>query len=352
MQQQLSPAINPHAGKTGWLRLVALWVLAETLLGGFLHGLKLPVTGLLVGGSAMLCIMMLSWHFPKRGSVLKAMLLVMLMKFSLSPHSPFPAYLAVLFQGITGEFLLRGRHFFLLKCLLFGFLGMMESATQRLLVLVFVSGTEIWEALDLWVSKVSSGLGPARFSQWLAFFYLLVHALAGLVLGGLGYRLISAPQDNFPHLNPVERTLPSAAKTTRQKYRIAGPAIAILAFSTWLLLEISWLKLPGKQFFFVPLILRMIWLYGILVYLLLPLLDRMFRKFLSGKAAAYSATLEEIKEILPEMLSLVNQAWTYRKQNSLGMLPFLQLLIFTILQADEKNLHPARREESREVIDP
>jgi hypothetical protein len=61
--------------------------------------------------------------------VLKAMMLVMLMKFSLSPHSPS---LAVLFQGICGEFLLRSRRFFLLKYLLFDFLGMMESAGQRL----------------------------------------------------------------------------------------------------------------------------------------------------------------------------------------------------------------------------
>jgi hypothetical protein len=43
-----------------YLRLLAIWVLAESFLGGLPHGLKLPVNGLLVAGSAMLCIMLIS----------------------------------------------------------------------------------------------------------------------------------------------------------------------------------------------------------------------------------------------------------------------------------------------------
>jgi len=337
--------MNPDSRQNDsvFLRLVALWVLAESFLGGLLHGLKLPVTGLLVGGSAMLCIILIAWHFPKRGSVLKAMMLVMMMKFSLSPHSPFPAYLAVLFQGITGEFLLRGRRFFLLKCLLFGFLGMMESAVQRLLVLVFISGTEIWEALDLWVSKVSAGLGPARFSQWLALAYLLVHALAGLAFGRLGYRLISAPQDNLPRLR-AEGALPLPQREARRKRGLAGPVIAVLAFICWLLPETGVLQWPGKQYFFIPLILRMVWLYGLLVYLLVPVLDSIFRKFLAGKSAAYSGKLEEIKELLPEMLSLVRQAWKMRKKQGQASRSFLQVLVFNILQPNEKNPDTERSE--------
>ena len=337
--------MNPDSRQNDsvYLRLVALWVLAESFLGGLLHGLKLPVTGLLVGGSAMLCIMPMAWHFPKRGSVLKAMMLVMLMKFSLSPHSPFPAYLAVLFQGITGEFLLRGRRFFLLKCLLFGFLGMMESAVQRLLVLVFISGTEIWEALDLWVSKVSSGLGPARFSQWLALAYLLVHALAGLALGRLGWTLVSDSGNHFPRLQP-ENVLAVSPKSGKKKRSIAGPFFALLALMLWMMLKSDLYPFAAKVPFYVPLLLRMVWLYGLLVYLLVPVLDGIFRKFLAGRAAAYSGTLEEIKELLPEMLSMVRQAWKMRKKQKLGIRSFLQLLVFNILQTNEKNPDTERGE--------
>ena len=328
---------SPLQNNTTWLRLVALWVLAESFLGGLLHGLKLPVTGLLVGGSAMICIQLIAWHFPNRGSVLKAMMLVMLMKFSLSPHSPFPAYLAVLFQGISGEFLLRGRRFFLLKCLVFGFLGMMESALQRLLVLVFLSGTEIWEALDVWISKVSSGLGPEKFSHWLAMAYLLVHALAGLVLGILGHKLASAKPSDFPHFQLDGAAIELPKKPRRKNAGFAGHLISLLALAAWLLLESGIFQLPGKAFFFVPLLLRMVWLYGILVYLLVPLLDGFFRKFLAAKAQHYAGTLEEIRKLLPEMLSLLKQSREYSKQNRLGFSGFLRLLIYNILYANEKH---------------
>ena len=333
---------SPLQNNTTWLRLVALWVLAESFLGGLLHGLKLPVTGLLVGGSAMICIQLIAWHFPNRGSVLKAMMLVMLMKFSLSPHSPFPAYLAVLFQGISGEFLLRGRRLFLLKCLVFGFLGMMESALQRLLVLVFLSGTEIWEALDVWISKVSSGLGPEKFSQWLALAYLLIHALAGLVIGILGHKLASSKPSDFPHFQLDGAAIELPEKPRRKKNSIAGHLICLIALAVWLLLESEIFQLPGKVFFFVPLLLRMVWLYGLLVYLLVPMLDGFFRKFLAAKAQHYAGTLEEIRKLLPEMLSLLKQSRDYSKQYRLGFPGFLRLLIFNILYANEKHTHPDR----------
>ncbi len=327
---------------SAWLRLVALWVLAESFLGGLLHGLKLPVTGLLVGGSAMLCIQLIAWHFPNRGSVLKAMIIVMLMKFSLSPHSPFPAYLAVLFQGISGEFLLRGRRFFLLKCLFFGLIGMMESALQRLLVLIFLSGTEIWEALDMWISKVSSGLGPEKFSHWLALAYLLVHALAGLVLGILGHKLASSKLSDFPHFEMDGAAIELPKKPRRKNVGFAGHLISLLALAAWLLLESGIFQLPGKAFFIVPLLLRMVWLYGILVYLLIPLLDGFFRKFLAAKAQHYAGTLEEIRKLLPEMLSLLIQSRDFSRQNRLGFIGFLRLLIFNILYTNEKHTHPDR----------
>ena len=318
---------------TAWLRLVSLWVLAETVLGGLLHGLKLPVTGLLAGGSAMLCIMLISWHFPQKGSVLKAMVLVLLMKFSLSPHSPFPAYLAVFFQGITGEFLLRGRRFFAIKCLLFAFTGMMESALQRLLVMVFISGTEIWDALDLWARKVSSGLGPERLSLWLAAAYLLFHAIAGLFLGWLGWKLVSEQSENLPLLKVKEAAAISIQKKKQKKNQWAGKVLSVLALGVYLLQFFPLIPAIPDLPALVFLLLRMVWMYGLLVYLLVPVLGFFLKKVLAEKVSSRAQTLEQIRNLLPEVLALARAAWQHSRKG----VGFLRLLVFNILYVNEEN---------------
>lgn len=292
------------------MRLVALWVLAESVLGGLLHGLKLPVTGFLVGGSAMICIILIAGYFPKRGSVLNAMMLVMLMKFSLSPHSPFPAYLAVLFQGLAGEFLLRGRKYFLLKCLLFGFLGMMESALQRLLVLVFISGTEIWDALDIWVQKLS--FGPEHISAWLAGAYLMLHALAGLLVGRIGWAMLFGKKTGTRTKNftPVENANLIISEKPVRKIGIAGPVLSLLAFLVYFAPEMHLLPWQIHLPFMVKLLLRIVWLYGLMVFLIVPLLDILFKKILSEKAAQYTEKLEEVRRILPEIAGIAASVWS------------------------------------------
>ena len=49
-----------------YYRLIALWVVCEALLGGIIHGFKLPVSGLIVGSSAVVCICLIAHYVPSR----------------------------------------------------------------------------------------------------------------------------------------------------------------------------------------------------------------------------------------------------------------------------------------------
>ncbi|HEY6503012.1 MAG TPA: hypothetical protein VIZ28_03470, partial [Chitinophagaceae bacterium] len=88
-----------------YYRLIALWVLNEAMLGGIIHGLKIPVSGLIVGGAAVICICLIAWYVPKKGAIIKATIIVAIFKMMLSPQAPPPAYMAVFFQGLMGELL-------------------------------------------------------------------------------------------------------------------------------------------------------------------------------------------------------------------------------------------------------
>jgi len=50
-----------------YYRLIALWALAEALLGGIIHGLRIPVSGLVVGSCAVICICLIAWYAPAKG---------------------------------------------------------------------------------------------------------------------------------------------------------------------------------------------------------------------------------------------------------------------------------------------
>src|SRR6188768_485184 len=96
----IRPLIQPD--RQAYYRLIALWVVCEAFLGGIIHGLRLPVSGLLVGSCSVICICLIAWYNPEKGAILKATIVVAVFKLMLSPQSPFPAYIAVFFQGLMG----------------------------------------------------------------------------------------------------------------------------------------------------------------------------------------------------------------------------------------------------------
>src|SRR3954453_15698067 len=131
-----------------YFRLIALWVVCEALLGGIIHGLHLPVSGLIVGSSAVICICLIAWYAPGKGTILKATLIVAVFKMMLSPHSPLPAYFAVFFQGFLGELLFFNRKYFRIACIFLGILALVESALQRILVMTVVYGKQLRDSVD------------------------------------------------------------------------------------------------------------------------------------------------------------------------------------------------------------
>ena len=88
----IEASINQVNDKTIIKRLTTLWAFSEAALGGLLHGLKVPMRGIFVGGSASVLISLISFFSNRKGTVLKSTLLVIIVKGIVSPHSPLTAY--------------------------------------------------------------------------------------------------------------------------------------------------------------------------------------------------------------------------------------------------------------------
>ena len=81
-------------------RITALWALSEAALGGVLHALHFPLTGLLINSASVIYIVLIAFYSRQAGAILRATMVVLIVKGIVSPHTPLTAYLAVFVQGV------------------------------------------------------------------------------------------------------------------------------------------------------------------------------------------------------------------------------------------------------------
>src|SRR5437868_6134898 len=150
-----------------YYRIIALWVLCEAMLGGVIHAFHIPVSGLIVGSAAVVCICLLAYYVPAPGAIIQATVIVAIFKMMLSPQAPVLAYAAVFFQGALGELLFRNKKFYRASCLLLGFLALLESGFQRIIVLTTVYGNNLWKAINNFINELT---GQKNFTDYSLYF--------------------------------------------------------------------------------------------------------------------------------------------------------------------------------------
>ena len=140
-------------------KLTALWALNESGLGGFLHAFSTPFTGIIVGGISILLISLIAFYAEhKWKAILKALLVVLIIKMAVSPYSPFGAYVAVSFQALFGALLFANFSWKGITLMVLGMVTFLESALQKLLILTIVYGTGFWEAVNIYGASVQKKL--------------------------------------------------------------------------------------------------------------------------------------------------------------------------------------------------
>ncbi|MEY5043774.1 MAG: hypothetical protein RJA19_1001 [Bacteroidota bacterium] len=173
--------------------IAAAWAFSESAVGGLMHGLKLPLTGLTVGGFAVACLAAMAAVVRggrtaderKRWSVLlQATLLVMAVKGLASPHTPATAYVAVGFQGLAAWVSYRLIPWHRLATVVFAVMALTESAVQKALIMTWVYGEDVWTAVDALSASAARQLpGDSTGSVWLLSSYIGLYVIWGAVLG-------------------------------------------------------------------------------------------------------------------------------------------------------------------------
>lgn len=301
--------------------LTILWAFNECALGGLMHAFRIPFTGIFVGGFAVILIGLIA-EFSKRNSkeLVKATLLVVAVKFMVSPQSPIGAYIAVLFQGIFGALIYRVISNFRIASFVFALVAMFESALQKLLTLTILFGKAFWEALNSFLNDIAKVFGSQaeNGSYTLAVIYLSVYHLWGLTLG---FCLSSLPKKlsetgNQKLHNDLSQTVNNYVKQEgAQNSGRSKKAIYKVLFIVVVMLGI--LVYNNSSLGYV--ILRTLAGVIILFFVINPLLKWLLKYVLKKQQLHSQNTVECMINELPRMYALAGGCWQYCKANFKGI---------------------------------
>lgn len=322
-----------------YYRLIALWVLCEAMLGGIIHGFRIPVSGLVVGSAAVICICLIAYYNPSKGVIIKATIIVAIFKMMLSPHSPPPAYIAVFFQGLLGELIFFKRRFYKVACLVFGVLALLESGLQRIIVLTIIYGNDFWKAVNDFINGLTKQKIESNYSLYIAAGYMLLHFFVGLLIGWCAAIIPGRIAKwsvvyNEEIINSGDKDIKLTVNRKKKKYFKKG-----LLF-IWIILVLLYLQsyfkfgeplLPSHlslRIFVRSLIIVLTW-----YFLARPFVEYLLKRWLEKKRSESRQDIEHIMQLLPSTQQIITASWqmSVRDKGLKRIIYFFKILLVNSL---------------------
>ena len=299
-------------------RLTALWALNEAGLGGLIHALRVPFTGIVVGSPAVVLIALIAFFAERKArAILKATVVVLLVKAAASPHTPLPAYVAVSFQGLAGALLFGLLPSIRLGALLLGLLALWQGAVQKLVVMSLLYGRSLWDSVDAvghWIlEKMGSGPGELSPTGWFLIVDLGYYSLAGLATGWLAgaipREIAAALKNPRPAPAPLGDAPPLPLPPPRKRWWRRTPfktglvLLLLLAVLVWVHPgQEGWLR--GLRAFARAGVVLALWMW-----IVRPLGAALLRRFRRREQSIYGADVERALAQFPSLRLAAAAAW-------------------------------------------
>lgn len=297
-----------------YYRLIALWVLAETFLGGLLHAFRVPLTGVFIACFSALFISLIYTTTSSSKKLIHATLIVLVFKMLLSPHAPLGAFLSVALQGTFGALVFSLVPSQKLGRMLVTVFAYLQSATMKLLSLTIIFGIGFWDALDEFMLSIVAYfpfLSTVLSAKNLVLSYLGIYLITGLIAGWMIGRVsLESKRGTLV----IEGLSPNPTKKKSKKMSLEWPLILVL-FLIYLL--------PIFPDSFRDMSLRAAVILAIWQLFLGPLVKRLLFKFLGSKRSGMVREINLIEGILPEMRDNLKISWRAASgQKAIQRIPF------------------------------
>jgi len=322
-------------------RLTALWALAESGLGGWMHALGLPFTGIFIGGFAVIIVSLLASPLLSSSEqaqasifsrIVKATFLVLLVKAAVSPQSPPPAYIAVAFQGFIGAVFFKF-FTFRLACVLLGVIAMIESAVQRVIIATIIFGRSLWEAIDSFFTGVVKELhlpGNLSFSFWIIILYTALYALWGLILGLWMIKLPGQIKEKAKTVHDrISLDTTGDISTSPHKKPIWQKAVTILLVLIFISLVFYFGEESMGRALYV--LVRSIAVIAFLVFIFNPFFRYLMQLWLAKTNKSNNSAVKEVLTTLPELRSYIKPAFRQATLHHKGLSRYKEFVLILII---------------------
>jgi hypothetical protein len=303
-----------------YYRLIALWVLSEAMVGGIIHALKLPVSGLIVGSAAVICICLIGFYAPVKGAIIKATIIVAIFKMMLSPQAPPPAYVAVFFQGLMGELLFTQRKYYRVVCIILAVLALAESGIQRILIMTIVYGNDLWKAINSFINAVTGQKELTDYSYFIITWYLMAHLIIGVLVGVWAGVL---PQQ-INYLESIQKQYPILAGTGKEisflpiKQKTKTRTVLLIIWIVLILLYLQSSLGIGRPLLPSYMAVRILIRSAIIIltwfFIVAPLLKKALHTWLEKKKTKSRQDVQQVLELLPATQQLVMKSWQLSRE--------------------------------------
>jgi hypothetical protein len=313
--------------KIAVVRLTAFWALCECGLGGFLHLFKIPFTGLIIGGLAIICIACIFLFSHNKKQVFQSLLVVLCIKLSISPFIPPTAYLSVCFQAGLSYIVYYFLRVNVASFFIVALLSMLQSAIQKLIVLTLFFGNELWYAVDVFCKYVVSQLGFSTYfgSQTLIAIYLSIYIVGAIfisfVFGKIIYHL-NSPKLRIIILDEVWEQQKEKRKNSHKQFI----KLFLILFFTVIVLSLfnkSSLTIVNG----IYLIARTVLIVFIWFYILTPLFGLILKKGTTSLSVSFNNKIIEAIQVFPETKQLLQQVW-----NSTSSIKFIKRIYIFLIE--------------------
>ena len=324
--------------------ITGLWAFSEAALGGILHALRIPFTGLFVGGAAVIFISLLYFYTNKTSTIFKSTIIVILIKFIISPYTPVNAYFSVFVEAIFGVIIFSTIKIYPISTILLGILSLLFSAFQKLLVLTILFGNTLWESIDIFSNYVISLFivrddVSVSVSFILIGFYILSHTIGGISAGIFAGRIPNwvrsfSREINYEKILLINDSISKKGKRQRRSWLQKKSGIVLIVISLTLIV-LSYFFNEFESNLAVKILIMFIRSIVITVFwflLIAPILMKYLKKYFAKKRGTYSDEVNNLVESLPQMKSIVFYSWSQsNERKGLGRLKLFFSYLFSIL---------------------
>ncbi len=308
---------NAIAPEVAIERLTSLWALNEAALGGLVHILKIPFTGIAVVSIAITLIALIAYFAERKAAaIIKATIIVLLIKAAASPHTPLTAYAAVAFQGLLGSVIFGYIPHPRVAALLLGLLALWEGAIQKLAVLTILYGKPLWESVDAaghWtLNQIGAGHSALSPTAWVLAAYFSYYTLGGLMVGWLAGVLPGEIEQGLKHASTsisseTRHLVPTETATSRRRINW----FLRIAIMLCLLGAVLILSNPDSEGFerAARILVRALIVVAIWIFAARPVIKKLLAKFRRREQGHYGEEVARAMDQMPELRAIAVTVW-------------------------------------------